>query len=94
MNKELNHQDQTVSKTIPKYLILSTDDVVKLVERMGYNLETFLNTCGVKYNTFQHWKKGDTIPNDSALVLFNYINDNPESFNAVRKARIHVLEYS
>lgn len=82
MSIKPDHQEQIVPK-----IIRTPEDVEALIEVMGYKTVSFLDVCGVKYATFQHWKRTGTIPNDSALVLFNFLRLFPNTMSSLRTIR-------
>jgi DNA-binding transcriptional regulator YiaG len=64
--------------------IKSPADVEALIKRLGFNRAIFLRACGVKPSTFQSWKKQGEIANNSALMLFNLLNSEPDIMSKLR----------
>lgn len=83
MSIDNNDQGQNVPK-----IIRTPEDVEVLITSLGYKTVAFLESCGVKYATFQCWKKLGRIPNDSALILFNYVKLFPSAMDHLRAIRV------
>jgi len=75
MSTNTDHQDTIIPK-----VVTTPAELAESVRLVGYDLRAFLAVCGVKYNTFQHWKRIGRIPNKSALMLANYIIRKPDQY--------------
>jgi len=75
MSTNTDQQGQTVPK-----IAITPDELAYSIKCSGYDLKAFLNICGVKYNTFQCWKRIGRIPNKSVLILANYLILDPTQY--------------
>ena len=53
-------------------------DVKNIRSSMDMSQTEFASAFGISVSTLKHWKRGDRVPNGSALVLLNVVKKEPQ----------------
>lgn len=69
-----------------------SDDIKKIRKEIGLSLDELANIIGCAKKTLISYEKGESIPNDTYLIIIKTILDNPESIKLLINANRNMFE--
>ena len=69
-----------------------SDDIKKIRKEIGLSLDELANIIGCAKKTLISYEKGESIPNDTYLIVIKTILDNPESIKLLIRANRNMFE--
>lgn len=69
-----------------------SDDIKKIRKEIGLSLDELANIIGCAKKTLISYEKGESIPNDTYLIIIKTILDNPESIKLLIRANRNMFE--
>lgn len=69
-----------------------SEDIKKIRKEIGLSLDELANIIGCAKKTLISYEKGESIPNDTYLIIIKTILDNPESIKLLIRANRNMFE--